>query len=81
MLKPLVPENSDFIEKEVNGAKILEVSKKDLQSLISGSGKIQNLLSRTPVEDRLRTISELGKIWLEKLEQGSNWIQRENGGI
>ncbi|MEM4690691.1 MAG: aldehyde dehydrogenase family protein [Archaeoglobaceae archaeon] len=71
MLKPLVPENSDFIEKEVNGAKILEVSKKDLQSLISGSGKIQNLLSRTPVEDRLRTISELGKIWLEKLEQGS----------
>jgi len=79
-LTPLYPSLSPASLEAVEhaGTKIYEPKLEWLRSLLEGAASLQSQLADTPLEERLRSIEEAGRVWREKLDAGNlGWVKEE----
>ncbi|WEU40437.1 MAG: aldehyde dehydrogenase family protein [Candidatus Odinarchaeum yellowstonii] len=70
-LKPLTAKKiNDYTRKKVGEIEVLELSEKSLDEILKEFKSIQSALSKTPIENRLKTFNEVGLIWRRKLDNG-----------
>ena len=66
---PLCSAPLDTIEKKIGNISLSELSEKGVSDFISTSKKVQETLSSMPVEERLKAVDEMGRLWEKKASE------------
>jgi len=68
--EPLFHGSLEVTERKVGSIVLKELSEKGIDNFFARAPKIQEQLSRIPVEERLAAIEEVGRTWAKRLGEG-----------